>query len=93
VALNLCTPKTKKAADRSKAVCVTADLLERFFETRPSWLAALGLDQLSVRTKHPLGESAPVAVIVGRGDGGIPLGFVKLALPPNAVADFVAKIL
>ena len=53
----------------------------------------MGLDQLSVRTKHPLGESAPVAVIVGRGDGGIPLGFVKLALPPNAVADFVVKIL
>ena len=66
---------------------------ECLFETSPSWLAALGLDKLSVWPKHPLSECTPIAVVVGRGNCGISLGFVKLALPPNAVANFVAKIL
>ena len=48
---------------------------------------------MSIRPKYALSESTPVAVVVGRRDGGIPFGFIKLALPPNAVADLVAKIL
>jgi hypothetical protein len=64
-----------------------------FFETGPSGLAALGLDQLSVRSQNPLGEGTPVAVVVGRGNGRIPFRFIELALPANAVAYFVTKIL
>ena len=66
---------------------------ECLFETSPSWFAALGLNELSVRPKYPLSERAPITVIIRRGNCGIPLGFVKLALPPNAIANFVAKIL
>ena len=40
-----------------------------------------------------MGKRTPVAVVVGRGNGRIPFRLIKLALPSNAVANFVAKIL
>jgi hypothetical protein len=64
-----------------------------FFETGPTRLATLRFNQLSVRSQNPLGESTPVAVIVGRRNGKIPFRFIELALPPNAVANFVTKTL
>ena len=66
--------------------------LEAFLEASPPGLAALQVDYLTIWAQNPLGNGAPIIIVMGRRHRRIRLRLIIYTFPANTVADFVPKI-